>query len=228
MQQSIGTRSGRARQAINRYASSLRDFFAYAEKQNWCRSGIAHAITAPHICRHQAFPEAPPWEEVQRVLKDPEGDRPASIRDRAILMLLAVFGLRSGEVRSLRLEDIDWENDRIRVWRGKSRRTQIFPLPAMVGNPLLRYIRDVRPRTTLREVFLTMRSRFRPLSRSAIFEIVRYHWRSLGPTIRPRGPHALRHACATRLINCGATLKEIGDLLGHREADSSRVYTKAP
>jgi len=59
-----------------------------------------------------------------------------------------------------------------------------------------------------------------------VFEIVRRHWRSLGPSVRPRGPHALRHACATRLINLGLTLKEIGDLLGHRNADSTRVYTK--
>ena len=141
-------------------------------------------------------------------------------------MLLAVYGLRSGEVRSLRLEDIDWENDRLRVCRSKARRTQTFPLPATVANSILRYLREVRPRSEFREVFLTLRSPLRPLGSSAVFEIVRRHWRSLGPSIRPRGPHAHRHACATRLINCGLTLKEIGDLLGHRDADSTRIYAK--
>ncbi len=221
-----GRQSGHPRQAINRYASCLRVFFRYAEQRNLCRRGLADTITAPRIYRNESLPSAPPWEEVQRVLAGTEGARPTSIRDRAILMLLAVYGLRSGEVRSLRLEDIDWENDRLRVCRSKARRTQTFPLPATVANSILRYLREVRPRSEFREVFLTLRSPLRPLGSSAVFEIVRRHWRSLGPCVRPRGPHALRHACATRLINCGLTLKEIGDLLGHRNADSTRIYTK--
>ena len=104
-----GRQSGHPRQAIRRYASCLRVFFRYAEGRNLCRRGLADTITAPRMYRHEALPSAPSWEEVQRVLADTEGDRPTSIRDRAILMLLAVYGLRSGEVRSLRLEDIDWE-----------------------------------------------------------------------------------------------------------------------
>jgi integrase/recombinase XerD len=221
-----GRQSGHPRQAIRSYASCLRLFFRYAEHRNLCRRGLADTITAPRMYRHEGLPSAPSWEEVQRVLADSEGDRPTSIRDRAILMLLAVYGLRSGEVRSLRLEDIDWENDRLRVCRSKARRTQTFPLPATVANSILRYLREVRPRSEFREVFLTLRTPLRPLGSSAVFEIVRRHWRSLGPSIRPRGPHALRHACATRLINCGLTLKEIGDLLGHRDADSTRIYAK--
>jgi len=134
------------------------------------------------------------------VLTDTEGDRPTSIRDRAILMLLAVYGLRSGEVRSLRLEDIDWENDRLRVCRSKARRTQTFPLPATVANSILRYLREVRPRSEFREVFLTLRSPLRPLGSSAVFEIVRRHWRSLGPSIRPRGPHALRYVVSLIML----------------------------
>ena len=218
--------SQRPRQATRRYASCLRVFFRYAEQRNLCRRGLADRITTPRIYRNEALPSPPSWEEVQCVLADTEGDRPTSIRDRAILMLLAVYGLRSGEVRSLHLEDIDWENDRLRVCRSKARRTQIFRLPATVANSTLRYLREVRPRSEFRQVFLTLCSPLRPLGNSAVFEIVRRHWRSLGPSVRPRGPHVLRHACATRLINLGLTLKEIGDLLGHRNADSTRVYTK--
>jgi len=221
-----GRQSGHPRQAINSYASCLRVFFRYAEQRDLCRRGLADTITAPHIYRNEALPAAPSWDEVQRVLADTEGDRPILIRNRAILMLLAVYGLRSGEVRSLRIDDIDWENDHLRVWRSKAHRTQTFPLPATVGNSLLRYLRDVRPRTAFREIFLTRRSPIRPLSSSAMFEIVRRHWRSLGPSVRWRGPHALRHACATRLINCGLTLKEIGDMLGHCSADTTRIYAK--
>jgi integrase/recombinase XerD len=221
-----GTEGGYSRRGIQSFASDLRVLFRYVEQQNSCRPGLAEAIKAPHIFRNETLPASPSWEDVQRLLANTEGDEPASIRDRAILMLLVVYGLRAGEVRSLRLEDIDWENDRLHLWRSKTRRIQTFPLTATVGAATSRYLREVRPRTTFREIFLTLRSPFHPLTSSAVFEIVRHNWQFLGPAVRPRGPHALRHACATRLINCGRTLKEIGDLLGHRKVDTTRIYTK--
>ena len=221
-----GTDGGYSRRGIQSYASGLKPFFLYAEQQNLCRRGLADAIKAPRIFRDEILPAAPSWEDVQRLLANTEGDRPTSIRNRAILMLLAVYGLRAGEVRTLRLEDIDWENDHLHLWRSKTRRTQTFPLCTTVAVSILRYLREVRPRTVFREIFLTLCSPFRPLTSSAVFEIVSHNWQSLGPAVRPRGPHALRHACATRLINCGLTLKEIGDLLGHRKVDSTRIYTK--
>jgi site-specific recombinase XerD len=221
-----GSAGGYSRLGIQRYVSSLRVFFRYAEQQNLCRRGLADAIETPRIYRNETLPASPSWEDVQRLLENTEGDSSTSIRDRAILMLLVVYGLRAGEVRSLRLEDIDWENDLLHLWRSKTRRTQTFPLIATLGAAILRYLREVRPRTTFREVFLTLRSPFHPLTSSAVFEIVRHNWQFLGPTVRPRGPHALRHACATRLINCGRTLKEIGDLLGHSKVDTTRIYSK--
>ncbi len=221
-----GTEGGYSRRGIQSYASGLRPFFRYAEQQNLCRRGLADAIKAPRIFQNETLPASPSWEDVQRLLANTEGDCSTSIRDRAILILLAVYGLRAGEVRSLCLEDIDWENDRFHLRRSKTRRTQTLPLTATVGAAILRYLKEVRPRTPFREIFLTLPSPFRPLTSSAVFEIVRHNWQFLGPAVRPRGPHALRHACATRLINCGVTLKEIGDLLGHRKVDSTRIYTK--
>lgn len=221
-----GTEGGYSRRGIQSYASGLRSFFLYAEQQNLCRRGLADAIKAPRIYRNETLPASPSWEDVQRLLANTEGNSSSSIRDRAILMLLVVYGLRAGEVRSLCLEDIDWENDRFHLKRSKTRRTQTLPLTATVGSAILRYLRKVRPRAAFREVFLTLPSPFRPLTSSAVYEIVRHHWQFLGPAVRPRGPHALRHACATRLINCGLTLKEIGDLLGHHKVDSTRIYTK--
>jgi len=221
-----GIEGGYSRRGIQSYASGLRPLFRYAEQQNLCRRGLGDAIRAPRIFQNETVPTSPSWEDVQRLLASTEGDCSTSIRDRAILMLLVVYGLRAGEVRSLCLEDIDWENDRFHLWRSKTRRTQILPLTATVGAAILRYLKEVRPRTEFREIFLTLPSPFRPLTSSAVFEIVRHNWQFLGPAVRPRGPHALRHACATRLLNCGLPLKEIGDLLGHHKADSTRIYAK--
>ncbi len=221
-----GTDRGYSRRGIQSYISGLRPFFRYAEQQNLCRRGLADAIKGPRVYRNETLPTSPSWEDVQHLLANTESDCSTSIRDRAILMLLVVYGLRAGEVRSLCLEDIDWEKDRLHLWRSKTRRTQILPLTDTVGASILRYLREVRPRTAFREIFLTLRSPFHPLTSSAVFEIVRHNWQFLGPAVRPRGPHALRHACATRLINSGLSLKEIGDLLGHCKVDSTRIYTK--
>ena len=162
-----GSAGGYSRRGIQRYVSSLRVFFRYAEQQNLCRPGLADAIKAPRIYRNETLPASPSWEDVQRLLANTEGDSSTSIRDRAILMLLVVYGLRAGEVRSLRLEDIDWDTDLLHLWRSKSRRTQTFPLAATVGAAILRYLKEVRPRTAFREVFLTLPSPFRPLTSAA-------------------------------------------------------------
>lgn len=193
-----GIEGGYSRRGIQSYASGLGPFFRYAEQQNLCRRGLAGAIKAPRIFRDEILSAAPSWEDVQRLLANTEGGRPTSIRDRAILMLLAVYGLRADEVRTLRLEEIDWKNDRLHLCRSKTQSTQTFPLCTTVAVSILRYLRDVRPHTVFREIFLTLCSPFRPLTSSAVFEIVRHNWQSLGPAVRPRGPHALRHPLVTR------------------------------
>ena len=91
------------------------------------------------------------------------GDRPADIRDRALLLLLAVYGLRAGEVVGLRLEDFDWEQEMLTVPPGKRQQPRTYPLCRSVGDAVLRYLREARPRSARREVFLTLRAPFRPL-----------------------------------------------------------------
>jgi site-specific recombinase XerD len=163
---------------------------------------------------------------VQRLLSGTEGNRPTDIRDRAIVMLLAVYGLRSTELRCLKLEDLDWEGEMICVTRFKARRKQLYPLSHTVGESILRYLKEVRPRAFYREIFLSMRAPLQPLSKAGLWSIVSRRLRSLDVTIKHRGPHSLRHACATHLLSQGLSLKEIGDHLGHRNPDATRLYAK--
>ena len=153
------------------------------------------------------------------------GDRPADIRDRAVLLLLAVYGLRSGEIIRLRLDDFDWDREVFTVTRSKSRQSQPFPLSPSVAAALIRYLKEVRPRSARRELFLT---RCAPCGRSTgpgLPDRRSPPARRLSP-LPHHGPHALRHACATHLLNQGLSLKEIGDYLGHRHPESTRIYTK--
>lgn len=217
---------GWKRSSLSCLASSLRSFFHYAEGQGWCEPGIASVINSPRLYAQEGIPEGPSWEDVQRLLNSTSGNRPADIRDHAILMLLAVYGLRRGEVVGLQLNDLDWTGEKILVPRPKQRRTQCYPLVPPVGEAIVRYLREVRPRSAHRSLFLTMAAPIRPLSAMSVSPIVRWRLKALGVDLPRRGAHSLRHACATRLLASGFSLKEIGDHLGHRAANSTLSYTK--
>jgi integrase/recombinase XerD len=215
-----------ARVTVRGLAQILRAFFRYAQGQGWCRSGLAEAIQGPRVFAAEALPSGPSWTDVQRLLASVAGDAPMQIRDRAILLLLAVYGFRAGEVARLRLEDFDWERERLSVTRSKTQQAQTYPLSRSVGDAVLRYLKEVRPPSALREVFLTRYAPIRPLSTSALWPIVGHRLRALGVPLAHHGPHSLRHACATHLLDQGLSLKEIADHLGHHHPDSTRVYAK--
>ena len=153
-------------------------------------------------------------------------NRPKDVRDRAILMLLAIYGLRESEVAQLCLEDLDWDHDLLHVSRVKRREAMTYPLLPSVGNAILDYLRDVRPASTYREIFLGLTSPRRPLSRGGIYSVVAPRLKALSLQIPHFGPHSLRHACAARLMAAGLTLKEIGDHLGHQSMAATRIYAK--
>jgi integrase len=139
-------------------------------------------------------------------------------------MLLAIYGLRDGEVCRLRVNDFDWEREILTVRSSKTHRMRTWPLNRSVGDAVLRYLKEVRPKSSYRETFLTLYPPFRPLN--STWPIVAPRMRSINPSLPHHGPHALRHACATRLLDRGLTLKEIGDHLGHQDPDTTRIYAK--
>lgn len=119
---------GHARSTVKTFVISLRCFFRYAEMREWCPRGLATSILAPRVYKHELIPLGPSWSDVQKLIAGTANDHRVDIRDRAILLFFSVYGLRSNEVLSLRLEDLNWEDEIIHVRRTKSRRTQTFPL----------------------------------------------------------------------------------------------------
>ncbi|MGA2091607.1 MAG: site-specific integrase [Endomicrobiales bacterium] len=217
---------GCARGTIQNFASSLRAFLRYAQSRGWCQPHIPEAIKSPRIFKHTSLPSSPTWEEVKRLIKTTRGNNPTNIRDRALLLLLATYGLRVSEVVRLRLEDIDWVQETIHIIRSKGGQPQQFPLTQTVAQAIIRYLKEVRPRSSYREIFLTRHAPITPLARQTLSMIVKRRWKPLNVQILHSGAHSLRHACATRLINHGVSLKAIADQLGHRNLETTRIYAK--
>jgi integrase/recombinase XerD len=217
---------GYGRSTIQGLVSVLRVFFRHVEARGLCRTGLAAALKAPRVYRYEALPAGPSWDGVQRVIETTRGDKPADIRNRAILVLLAVYGLRLGELAALRLEDFDWEREMLLIRPGKTKRARIYPLCRTVGDVVLRYLQEARPRSADRRLFLRLRAPFWPLSRAAVATAVRQRFHLSGVESPHHGPHALRHACATHLLAHGLSLKEIGDYLGHQSPEATRIYAK--
>ena len=214
------------RTTISIHVKALRNFFRFAQSMNWCVPGLADTIDAPRIYKRERLPRGPLWSDVQRLLVASSRDTPTDIRDHAMLLLLAVYGFRSSEVRHLCLDDIDWEHEVIYVRRTKQRKTQHYPLLRNVGDAILRYLREVRPRCLYREVFITRIQPFRPLTKTCLGMTVRNRLLQLGLTLPHYGPHALRHSCATHLLAERFTLKDIADHLGHASLESTQIYAK--
>lgn len=217
---------GYSRLTVQRHAAALRSFFRYSEKQGWCRRGLATAIMIPRVLPYEGLPASLSWDHVKQVLASAQGDRCSDIRNRALLLLLAVYGFRAGEVLGLRLENFDWDHDIFTISHGKRRKPQLYPLCPSVGNAIVRYLREARPRSNRRELFLTLRAPFRPLSGAGLWSVVTPRLHKLNVTLTHYGPHMLRHACATHLLAQGLSLKEIGDQFGHQRPESTRVYAK--
>jgi len=218
-------RRGWKRTTISLHVQALRAFFRYAASQGWA-SDIASGIGAPRLYANEAIPEGPTWDDVRRLLANESGDSPVQIRNRAMLLLFAVYGFRLSEVRHLQLDDVDWETERILLRRAKVRKAQEYPLMREVGEAILRYLKEVRPQSRHRVLFLTLRQPHRPLSGGGLSAMVQKRMRAVNASLPHSGPHALRHACATHLLSRGLTLKEIGDHLGHVSAAATRMYAK--
>ena len=218
--------NGWSRKSACGYADALRAFFRYAGKCGWCKPGIGEGIASPRIYAQEGLPEGPEWKDVQRLLEGMKGNSTAALRARAVLFLLAVYGLRSGEISRLLLSDFDWRSETFTVNHSKRGGTQKYPLQREVGDAILEYIQKARPRTSCRNLFLTLNPPYRMIGGSALWKITSKSLEAAGIRCRRRGPHCLRHACATHLLEQGASLKEIGDLLGHRDFRSTSIYAK--
>jgi site-specific recombinase XerD len=210
-------------------AGSLRQFLRYLHRQGFLIRDLAPALTSPSLYALESIPAALRPEEVSAVLQITEKDRtPIGLRDFAILTLLSTYGLRAGEVIGLRLEDVDWRHDRLRVHRSKTGGETLLALLAPVGSAILRYLRHGRPETAAREVFIHAQAPYRAFrNASSLYVLIARRLKAAGVHPQGRqGSHAFRHARAVSLLRASVPMKTIGDILGHQRSSSTAIYLK--
>jgi site-specific recombinase XerD len=207
-------------------AGVLRAFLRFLFLSAELSSDLSSLVTSPRRYRLQSLPAVLEWQDVQKIVETVDVSTKAGLQHYAILLLLTTYGLRAGEVARLRLDDINWRDETIHIAPGKTGKDLYLPLTAPVGNAIFAYLRDRRPASQHREIFLLTRAPWTPLKSCNIGYVVRRHIKLADFHPLHSGPHLLRHSFATHLVRQGASLKEVGDLLGHRNPDSTHTYTK--
>ena len=204
-------------------ATSTRAFLRFLVATGQCPSGRDHAI--PRFANWQlaSVPRFLAADDIERAIAACEGE--SRLRDRAIVLLLARLGLRASEVAGLKLTDIDWKNGRLAI-AGKSRREERLPLTQEVGDAIIAYIEQARPRLPTPRLFFTDFAPIRPLTRTTVGCIVRRTLSRGAIKSVHRGAHVLRHSAATEMLRQGVSLSGVGTVLRHRSPAMTQHYAK--
>ena len=207
--------------------SALRSYLRYRAAR--CEDRIEDLVAAvPTVARWRlaTLPEHLTSEEIGRFLGTFDRHSASGQRGYAMARCLSDMGLRASEVAAIQLDDLDWREGTLTIGRGKSRRADVLPLPVATGRAIVQYLRGARPQSANRTLFVRHRAPFNaPIRAEFVRGAVRRAFARCGLD-RYTGTHVLRHSAAMRMRCCGASLKEIADVLRHRSLDTTRIYTK--
>lgn len=220
----IGKRHCRA--TLQHEAAHLRGFLRFGAASDKLPPGLDAHIDTPRVYRLEQIPRALPWESVCALLASIDRSTLMGMRDYAMLFLIATYGLRACDIRALRLEDIRWRQGEIWVAQRKTGQSLVLPLTNAAGDALIQYLRNGRPQFPFRQLFLRVRAPMGPLEHTGVNDAFKGCVNRSGLKIPFTGIHCLRHSYALHLLRQGTSLKTIGDLLGHRTAESTAVYLR--
>lgn len=222
------TKSGEARdkRSVQSLCSILKVFFRYLYRVNLMTRDLGKSIESPRHYRLSNLPRSITWEEVEGMLLKVDRRSAVGKRDYATLLLLVTYGLRAREIAALTLDDIDWKRDRIDIRGRKAGHSTAYPLDPTVGEAILDYLKQGRPKTSERALFIGAYAPFTPLSYVAVSQRAKRYICKAGIKVSRPGSHTLRHTCVQRLVDSGFSLKTIGDFIGHRTPDATKIYAK--
>jgi integrase/recombinase XerD len=204
---------------------AIRMFLGFLKERRYIRSNPAELLDPPK--KAKALPRVLSEEETFQMLDKVDGTDPRSLRDRAILEVMYGCGLRVSELCALKLEDIVADGEVLRVL-GKGSKERVVPIGKAAGRAVTAYLASARDVFTkgdpsVREVFVTRLKK--PFTRQAVFKLIRERALAVGIAPERISPHVLRHCFASHMLQHGADIRAIQELLGHADIGTTQVYT---
>lgn len=222
----VAVRSDLCLASLPALCSALRLLLRWLYREQRISRDLSDSVEAPSAYRLATLPRSISWAEVERTLAAVDRQTPIGRRDYAMLVLIVVYGLRAREVAALTLDDLDWKGERLHVGSRKAGHSTTYPLSPLAAEALIAYLREGRPSSNERRIFLQARPPRGPVNYVIVGRRVSHYLGKAGVVVRRAGSHTLRHSCAQRLVDADFSLKAIGDYLGHRSPVSTEVYTK--
>lgn len=202
----------------------VREFLRYLFREGLCPRDLTSALDWPKNYRFKRLPRSLSREGVESALRAARAQTEVGVRDFAILSLLAVYGLRAREIARLRLDHIDWRHEQLLVPGRKNGDSTCYALSRVVGQAILRYLREARPKCTLRSVFITDRAPFKPLRHFTVSGRASRVLSLCGIKVPRAGSHTFRHSVVQRMLDRELPYRTIADFVGHRTTGSTRLY----
>ena len=215
-----------SRASLQHDIAALRGFLRFLATDGRAPTGLDRQIDMPRLYRLERLPRALPWETVRTLLQSVDTGSPMGLRDYAMFLLIATYGLRASEVVAISLDDIHWRQGILRIHQRKTSSPLELPLTNEVLSALVKHLKRTPPPAPYRRVFLRMRAPMGVLKPTAVTEAFQALVRQSGLSVSYQGPHCMRHAYALRLLKNGTPLKTIGDILGHRTAEATCMYLR--
>lgn len=213
-------KKGKAVSTIARNVASLRCFYQYLFHVNVMENNPAEALEAPR--GPKKMPSTLSFQEVERLLKQPAGKGFKPARDRAMLELLYATGLRVSELITLNVTDVDFNLGFIRCCHDRSKE-RIIPLGSKAVEAVIDYLDHYRPKNGQKSIFLNVQGK--PLSRQGFWKIIKTYASQAGID-KPITPHTLRHSFATHLLQNGADIQAVQEMMGHSDISTTQVYAQ--
>lgn len=207
--------------------SILRSLLKYLYRKAVIHRDLSGVVIGPRIYKNEACPRFISNSQVSAMLSQIDRTTAIGIRNYAMAILLITYGLRGIEVLRLCLDDIDWRNNLIHIRARKAGNNTVYPLSPTVAEAIIQYLKEVRPQSNNRQVFLSIDAPHKPLAHTvSLGKPIRKYLMAAGIRIIKPGTHTFRYSCAQSLLRQGMPLKIIGDYLGHSNSETTQGYIK--
>lgn len=207
--------------------SVLKKLLLYLFENKYINDNLLKSIPKAKYIRTKKLPSTYTNAEISKMLSVIDRNSTAGKRDYAMISLAVHLGLRAGDIVNLKFENIDWERNRISLLMSKTGKEISLPLLPEVGNAILDYLKNSRRDCSLKEIFVSIKGEILPVKPTILYEHISNYLKMAGidTSNRKKGPHALRHSLATRMLKQGQPLPLISEALGHSDSQVTMIYT---